>query len=213
MEGELYLTDIDTNPEVSKKLPPRGRMEILNHNFWRKTIQRVNSLKDEDYYEGKKIKPGMNFFKVLRRATQILLESYEQPSPSIESIRINLPETICMQSNRYNIIYSRDRSLYRVTEASFQEFERMVVPVECTSHRENRESCPLEGQGAPLSAIQMLRCCPDYPIFISRSSSGTSFMKHVVTATEYKMKQLPTNDNELYQRYIVPYDFRANVVR
>lgn len=26
MDGELYLTDIDTNFDVSKKLPPRGRV-------------------------------------------------------------------------------------------------------------------------------------------------------------------------------------------
>lgn len=27
------------------------------------------------------------------------------------------------------------------------------------------------------------------------------------------MKPLPTNENELYQRYLIPYQFRANLVR
>jgi hypothetical protein len=47
-----------------------------------------------------------------------------------------------MQSNRYNIVYTNDGHLNRLTEASFQEFEKLVVPAGCPNHQENRYSQP-----------------------------------------------------------------------
>lgn len=76
------------------------------------------------------------------RTRQILLETYEAGSPSIQSIRANIPETMCMQSNRYNIVYTHEGKVQRLVEASFQEFEKLVVPADCPNHLENRYSQP-----------------------------------------------------------------------
>lgn len=63
--SDFYLTDVELMPTQPKAKIMRGRPQSAKLSTWQKKIAKINDqLRAEGHYECRKIKPGMNFFKV-----------------------------------------------------------------------------------------------------------------------------------------------------
>ena len=83
MEPDLYLTDVDCVQYPGKKRQLRTRVQMLNQNVWRKTIAKLDAdLKREEYYEGKRLRPGINFWKVPRELGRSSSRLTKQEAPA-----------------------------------------------------------------------------------------------------------------------------------